>query len=127
MASMQQGFNPGMAGMPPGGQPMAHPQSNQGMPGAGQPGVSMAQGMHPGMAGPGMTPVGQGGPMMSMMPGGGPPGMPVGHPNAHAMQHLTPGQNQMFAGQQCESTNLLPCFLQPLFLPPEASRMIVKT
>ena len=82
---------------------MAHPQSNQGMPGGGQPGVTMGQPMHPGIAGPGMPQVTQGGPMMGMMPGGGPPGVPTGHPNQHALQHLNPNQNQMFPGQQMSS------------------------
>ena len=83
---------------------MAHHPSNQGMPGAGQPGVSMGQPVHPGLTGPGMPQVSQAGPMMGMVPGGGPPGVPTGHPNAHAMQHLNPNGNQMFGGQQMGST-----------------------
>lgn len=98
---MAQPFNPGMAGpMATGGQPMAHHPSGQGIPGGGQPGVTMGQQIHPGMAGPGMPQVSQPGPIMGMMPGGGPPVAPGGHPNVHAMQHLNPNQNQMFAQQQ---------------------------
>lgn len=109
MASMAQPFtqHPGMPGhaMPHGGQPMVqgHP-SNQGIPGGHQPGVSMGQQMHPGMAGPGGPQVSQAGPMMGgMMPGGGAPGVSGGGPNAHALSHLTPHQGQMnpqFAAQQ---------------------------
>ena len=64
----------------------------------------MGQQMHPGMAGPGVPQVSQAGPMMGgMMPGGGPPGVSGGGPNAHALSHLTPHQGQMnpqFAAQQ---------------------------
>ena len=73
-----------------------HP-SNQGVPGGGQPGVTMGQQMHPGMAGPGGPPVSQAGPMIGgMMQAGGPPGVSGGGVNAHAMSHLTPHQSQMF-------------------------------
>ena len=104
MASMAQPFNPAMSGpMATGGQPMVHHPSGQGMPGAGQAGVTMGQQIHPGMTGTGMPQVSQAGPTMGMMPSGAPPGAPGGpggHPNAHAMQHLTPSQSQMFAQPQ---------------------------
>ena len=109
MASMAQPFNPGMAAMPAGGQPMASHPSNQAMPSGGQPGVTMGQPIHQGIVGPGMPQASQAGTMMAMGPGGGPPGVPGAHPNAHAMQHLNPNQNQMFAGQQMGSMyNLTP-------------------
>ena len=114
MASMAQPFNPAMAGMPPGGQPMGPHPSNQGIPGNGQPGVTMGQPMHPGMAGPGMPQVSQGGQMLTMMPGNGPPGVPAGHPNSHAMQHLNPNQGQMFPGQQMGSKLYFSLPLSPL-------------
>ena len=92
-------------GMVPGGHPMAqgHP-SNQGMPvGGQQPGMSMAQHMHPGMAGPGGPQVSQGGPMMAGMMPGGPPGV-SGGPSPHAQAHLNPGhQGQMFPNQQMQN------------------------
>ena len=103
MASMAQPYNPGIAGMPAGGQAMVPHSSNQGMPGSGQPGVTMGQPMHQGMVGPGMPQVSQAGAIMGVGPGGGPPGVPGGHPNAHAMQHLNPNPNQMFPGQQMGS------------------------
>lgn len=111
MASMSQPFatHPagmaGHAGVAHGGHPMAqgHP-SNQGVPGgAQQPGVTMGQQMHAGVAGPGVPQVSQAGPMMAgMMQGGPPPGVSGGgQPSAHALSHLNPGhQNQMFAQQQ---------------------------
>ena len=72
-----------------------HP-SNQGVPGGGQPGVTMGQPIHAGMAVPGGPPVSQAGPMM---PGMMPPGS--GGPNAQAMAHLNPVvQNQFMTPQQ---------------------------
>lgn len=108
MASMAQPFAqhpPGMAVH--GGHPMiqGHP-SNQGIPGGGQPGIPMAQQMHPGVVGQGGPQVSQAGPMMAgMMPGGGPPGV-TGGPSAHAQAHLNPGhQGPMYQNQQqmCKS------------------------
>lgn len=71
-------------GMPPQG--MAHPM----VPGPphGPPGMAQMQMGHPGVSGPN-GPVSQAGPMM----GGGMPG----GPNPHAMSHLQPQQQQMFA------------------------------
>ena len=91
------GAMPGHTGMAHGGQPMVHGHpSNQGVPGGGQPGVTMPQQIHPGMAVPGGPPVSQAGPMMAgMMPPGS------GGPNAQAMAHLNPVvQNQFMAPQQ---------------------------
>lgn len=104
--------HPGMAGhpgVPHGGQPMAHGHpSNQGVPGGQQPGVSMGQQMHPGLAGPGGPQVSQGGSMMGMMHGGGPSGGGSGPtPNAHALSHLNPQPHhgQMFGGQQMPNSS----------------------
>lgn len=91
------GAMPGHTGMAHGGQPMVHGHpSNQGVPGGGQPGVTMGQPIHPGMAVPGGPPVSQAGPMMAgMMPPGS------GGPNAQAMAHLNPVvQNQFMTPQQ---------------------------
>ena len=91
------GAIPGHTGMAHGGQPMGHGHpSNQGIPGGGQPGVTMGQPIHPGMAVPGGPPVSQAGPMMAgMMPPGS------GGPNAQAMAHLNPVvQNQTFMNAQ---------------------------
>ena len=104
MASMTQPFPPGgmpgHAGMPHGGHPMVpgHP-SNQGVPGGGQPGVSMGQQVHAGMAGsPGGPQVSQGGQIMAGMPQGtGPPGVSIG---PHALSHLNPGHPQQIYAQQ---------------------------
>ena len=74
-----------------------HP-SHQGVPGAQQPGVSMGQQIHPGIAGPQVS---QAGPMMGgMMQGGGPPSVSGVGPNQHALSHLNPHQGQLFAQQQ---------------------------
>lgn len=95
----------GHAGVAHGGLPMSqgHP-SNQGVPGVGQqPGVSMGQQMHAGIAGPGGAQVTQAGPMMAgMIPSGGPAGVPGAGPSAMALQHLNPGghQGQVIAAQQ---------------------------
>lgn len=103
-----------------GGHPLmqGHP-SNQGMPSGGQPGVSMAQQMHPGVVGPGGPQVSQAGPMMpGMMPGGGPPGV-TGGPSAHAQAHLNPGhqgpmyQNQQQMQQMCKSDRIISFHLWP--------------
>ena len=83
---------------------MPHHPSTQGMPGGGQPGVTMGQPMHPGMVAPGMPQVSQPGPNMGMIPGGGPQAIPGAHLNAHAMQHLNPNGNQMIPAQQMAST-----------------------
>ncbi len=91
------GAMPGHTGMAQGSQPMVHGHpSNQGVPGGGQPGVTMGQHIHPGMAVPGGPPVSQAGPMMAgMMPPGS------GGPNAQAMAHLNPVvQNQFMSPQQ---------------------------
>ena len=93
----------GHAGVTHGGLPMsqAHP-SNQGVPGVGQqPGVSMGQQMHAGMAGPGATQVTQAGPMMAgMIQSGGPAGISGAGPSAMALQHLNPGhQGQIMTAQ----------------------------
>ena len=91
------GAMPGHTGMAHGGQPMGHGHpSNQGIPGGGQPGVTMGQPLHPGMAGPGGPPVSQAGPIMAgMMPPGS------GGPTAQAMAHLNPVvQNQTFMNAQ---------------------------
>lgn len=108
MASMAQPpfTHPGMAGhagVTHGGQPMVHGHpSNQGIPGGQQPGVSIGQQMHPGLAAPGVPQVSQAGNMMGMMQGGGPPGASGAGPSAHALSHLNPQPHhgQMFAGQQ---------------------------
>ena len=91
------GAMPAHTGMAHGGQPMVHGHpSNQGVPGGGQPGVTMGQPIHAGMAVPGGPPVSQAGPMM---PGMMPPGS--GGPNAQAMAHLNPVvQNQFITPQQ---------------------------
>ena len=91
------GAMPGHTGMAHGGQPMGHGHpSNQGIPGGGQPGVTMGQPLHPGMAGPGGPPVSQAGPIMAgMMPPGS------GGPTAQAMAHLNPVvQSQTFMNAQ---------------------------
>ena len=95
---------PAHAGIPHNGHPMApgHP-SNQGTPGGGQPGVSMGQPMHAGLAGaPGGPPVSQAGSMMPGIPqGGGAPVVSGGGPSAHALSHLNPAHPQpMFTQQQ---------------------------
>lgn len=94
----------GHAGVTHGGLPMSqgHP-SNQGVPGVGQqPGVSMGQQMHPGIAGPGATQVTQAGPLMAgMIQTGGPAGVPGAGPSVMALQHLNPGHSgQVLAAQQ---------------------------
>jgi hypothetical protein len=103
MISMAQTFAhggmPGHGGMQHGGHPMTqgHP-SNQGAAG-GQPGVSMGQQMHMGMAsGPGAPQVTQAGQMMGGIPHNGGPGG-VG-PNAHAMSHLAAHPQSMLQQQQ---------------------------
>ena len=63
-----------------------------GGPGGPNPGHQMHPGMHQGVSGPN-GPVSQAGPMMGMQPG-------MGGPNSHAMQHLQPQQQHMFAQQQ---------------------------
>ncbi len=94
----------GHVGIAHGGQPMVQGHhSNQGVPGGQHPNASMGQQMHPGLAGPGGPQVSQGGPMMGILQGGGPPGGVSGPtPSAHALQHLNPQSHhqQMFAGQQ---------------------------
>lgn len=108
MASMAQPFAhpggmPGHAGLPHGGHPMGpgHPP-NQGVPGGGQPGVTMGQQMHPGMVtGPQVT---QAGPMMP--PGSGAPGVSIGGPSAHALSHLNPSHpQQMYQQQQMQQVS----------------------
>ena len=77
-----------------------HP-SHQGVPGGQQPGVSIGQQMHPGIAGPGGPQVSQAGPMMGgMMQGGGPPNISGVGPSQHALSHLNPHQNHLLAQQQ---------------------------
>lgn len=102
MASMAQPFagqTPimGPAGVAHGGQPMVHGHpSSQGM----QPGVSMGQQIHPGVAVPGGPQVSQSGPMMGgMMPGGGPPVVSGPGPSAHALSHLNPQNGSLLAQQ----------------------------
>ena len=93
----------GHAGVAHGGLPMSqgHP-SNQGVPGVGQqPGVSMGQQMHAGIAGPGATQVTQAGPIMAgMIQTGVPAGVPGPGPSAMALQHLNPAHHGQVLAQQ---------------------------
>jgi hypothetical protein len=78
---------PHSQGMAQQGMPQGHPMSGPGGPNPGHQ-------MHPGMGVSGPNgPVSQAGPMMGMQPG-------MGGPNSHAMQHLQPQQQHMFAQQQ---------------------------
>ena len=102
MLSMAQPFagQPGMigpAGVPHGGQPMAHGHpSSQGM----QAAASMGQQIHPGTAVPGGPQVSQPGPLMGgIMPGGVPPVASGPGPNAHALSHLNPHGGPLLAQQ----------------------------
>ena len=102
MASMAQPFagQPGMmgpGGVAHGGQPMVHGHpSSQGM----QPGVSMGQQIHPGVAVPGGPQVSQAGPLMAgIIPGGGPPVASGPGSNAHALSHLNPHGGPVIAQQ----------------------------
>ena len=94
---------PGHTPMSHGGHPMVsgHP-SNQGVPGGGQPNVSIGQQMHAGMVGgPGAPHVSQAGSMMGGIPqGGGAPGVsgPT-PPSAHALSHLNPAHPHQFMNQ----------------------------
>lgn len=92
-----QGGMPGHAGMQHGhAMGPGHP-SAQGMPGNGQPGVSMAQQMH--AMGGGAQVSQPGGPMVGMPQGGGQAG--PGAPSAHALSHLNPSAHpQMYQQQQ---------------------------
>lgn len=87
----------GPAGVVHGGQPMVHGHpSSQGM----QPGVSMGQQIHPGVAVPGGPQVSQAGPMMAgMTPGGGPPVASGPGPSPHALSHLNPHTGPMLSQQ----------------------------
>ncbi|KAL9105678.1 MAG: hypothetical protein Q9227_009196 [Pyrenula ochraceoflavens] len=60
------------------------------------PGMGMVPGMHPGVSGPQVS---QGGPMATGMPPGAGTPAPGPMPNAHAISHLGPGQQQMFQQQ----------------------------
>jgi hypothetical protein len=104
-----------------GGHPMGpgHP-SIQGIPGVGQPGVSMGQPMHSGMAtGPGASQVSQAGLMMPGIPQGmGAPAASVVNHNAIAMSHLNPGhtvfaqqQQQMQQASKSSPSSEIHCFL----------------
>ena len=78
-----------------------HP-SNQGLPGGGQPVVSMGPQMHAGMAGgPGVPQAGQTASMMAgISQGGGVPGVSGPTPSAHALSHLNPAHPQQLYQQQ---------------------------
>ena len=107
---------PGHAGMAHGGQPMVHGHpSNQGIPGGGQPGVTMGQQLHPGMVIPGGPPVSQAG---SMVAGMMPPGS--GGPNAQAMAHLNPGPQTPFMTQQQQHMSKSCCSLEDNLRPFDA-------
>lgn len=96
---------PGHAVVAHGGQAMVHGHpSNQGVPGGGQPGVTMGQQFAPGMAVPGGPPVSQAGPMMGGMI---PPG--AGGPTAQAMAHLNPVPNNPYQQQMSKSTFFYLC------------------
>lgn len=89
----------GHAGVTHGGLPVSQGHSsNQGVPGVGQqPGVSMGQQMHAGIAGPGAAQVTQAGPLMGSMIQTGIPGA---GPSAMALQHLNPAhQGQILTAQ----------------------------
>lgn len=81
------GMHPGVAGHPmaPG---MPHNQGQQGAPGAGMP----HQFGGPMVSAPGAQ-------VNPALMGGMPPGV---NPNAHALQHLNPAQQQMFQQQQLQ-------------------------
>lgn len=91
-------YPPGMQqhpGMPP---HMAGVPHNQ----PGQPGPGMPQQMHM-VSGPGGPQVTQAGTMMGVMPPG------AGGPNAHALQHLNPGQQQAHMFQQQQQAQAQQC------------------
>ena len=92
-----------------------HP-SSQGMPGAGQTGVSLGQPMHAGMAGgPGVPQVSQAGSMMAGMPQA--PGVSGGGPSAHALSHLNPAHpQQMFQQQQMQAASKLASSISVRFI-----------
>lgn len=102
MASMGPGFghpnvmqqHPGVPGGHPMGPGMPHNASQQGVPGGGGGG-----GMPPQLSGH-MNVSGAPGnqALMGTMPPSG------AGPNAHALQHLNPGQGQMFPQQQLHGT-----------------------
>lgn len=74
---------------------------------AGQtPGAGMVQPVHPGVSAPGVPQVSQAGAMMAGMPpvvGTTGPGGPI--PNAHALSHLNPAQQQQILHQQQQFPN----------------------
>lgn len=101
MASMGPGFghpnvmqqHPGVPGGHPMAQGMPHNPSQQGVPGGGMPpqlGAHMAVSGAPGS----QVPAGLMGNMQPV----------AGGPNAHALQHLNPGQPQMFPQQPLHRT-----------------------
>lgn len=95
MSSLQQPHPPYPVGIQHQGVPQGHMAGmphNQGP--QGQQGPGMPQQMHMGVSGPGGPQVTQAGAMM----GGMPPG--AGVPNAHALQHLNPNQQQAIFQQQ---------------------------
>jgi hypothetical protein len=94
MASMAQAYSPHPGGLQHPGVAPGHPMGpGQPHPG-GQPGPGMPQQMHMGVSGPGPQAT-QAGAML----GGMPPGVVPGGPSVHALQHLGPGQAQMYQQQ----------------------------
>ncbi|RKF84007.1 Transcriptional activator ptaB [Golovinomyces cichoracearum] len=92
MASLAQAYPPHQGGMPQHtgisqGHPMSHNPSHPGQSGSGLP-----QQLHMGISAPG-PPVTQGQAMMAGMSPG------PGGPSAHALQHLSPGQQQQAQAQ----------------------------
>ena len=106
MASMGPGFGhpnvmqqpPGVPGGHPRGPGMPHNPSQQGVPGGGMP---PQLGGHMNVSG---APGNQA--LMGTMPPS------AGGPNAHALQHLNPGQGQVFSQQQLHGTLQPYAFLQ---------------
>jgi hypothetical protein len=98
MASMAQAYSPHPAGLQHPGVAQGHPMApGQPHPG-GQPGPGMPQQMHMGVSGPGPQVTQAGGMLGVSMP----PGVVPGGPSAHALQHLNPGQAQMYQQQQAQ-------------------------
>ena len=103
---------PGMsahAGAPHGGHSMVqtHPPG-QGVPGGGQqPGVSIGQQIHAGMAGLGVPQASPGPVISGMMPGGGPTGVSGSGPSSYALAHLHSPQGQLIQNQMHQSKSLL--------------------
>ena len=87
------------------GHPMAPGQHPGAAHIAGQPpGGGMVQPVHPGVSAPGVPQVSQAGAMMPGMPPVVGTTGPGGHiPNAHALSHLNPAQQQILHQQQFQN------------------------